>query len=100
MKIGGAKFDINGIRCTADGAENQVFSLTVLIFGIQSLSIVRHLWTDISSALRDITPEVTVSDMKTMETVETVSRAISQILCAIDEQLELKDARGEGPTIN
>jgi len=38
--------------------------------------------------------------MDTIETVEVVSENISGILCAIDPKLELRDARGEGPTIN
>ena len=44
--------------------------------------------------------KVVVFGMDTIETVEVVSENISGILCAIDPKLELRDARGEGPTIN
>ena len=44
--------------------------------------------------------KVVVFGMDTIETVEVVSENISGILCTIDPKLELRDARGEGPTIN
>ena len=70
-EIGGAKFNIGVMAGTPSADGEGNHVLKVVVFG-----------------------------MDTIETVEVVSENISGILCAIDPKLELRDARGEGPTIN
>ena len=70
-QIGGAKFNIGVMAGTSTADGEENHVLKVVVFG-----------------------------MDTIETVEVVSENISGILCAIDPKLELRDARGEGPTIN
>ena len=70
-QVGGAKFNIGVMAGTPTADGEENHVLKVVVFG-----------------------------MDTIETVEVVSENISGILCAIDPKLELRDARGEGPTIN